>query len=130
MDRPADLPTVPPTERYQRALRSMELAHALTPKQRQMLIQHYRAPTRTVTATELAQLVGYPDSNTINLQYGLFGQNLADRMRWSLPPECQASYSIAWFEKPDAREEHWLWHMHSEVAAALEELGWVKPLRA
>jgi hypothetical protein len=128
MERPTHLPAVPPAENYQRALRHMELAHALTPKQRQMLVKHYRAEEQTVTAGELARLVDYPDWNTINLQYGSLAQNLADRMRWLVPAGHPSSYTIAWFEKEEGSEEHWRWHMHPEVVAALESLGWVKPL--
>jgi hypothetical protein len=127
MERPSGLPCVPPADKYRTVLRGMELSHALTAKQRQMLMKHYRSPGRVITATELARLVDYPDWNTVNLQYGLLGQSLADRMNWVLPPESQSAYSIAWFEKPEGTEEHWRWHMHPELATALEGLGWVKP---
>lgn len=40
MARPDDLPDVPIAERYKRALTSMRVAHAVTPKQRLMLMRH------------------------------------------------------------------------------------------
>jgi hypothetical protein len=124
MNRPDHLPAVPDAERYKRALRSMEITRQLKPKDKAMLVEHFRSPDRCVTAAELAEKVGYPDGNTINLRYGLFAQSVADRMLWVVPDGCQSSYTVAWFEKPDEREEHWRWHMHPEVAAALAALGW------
>lgn len=123
--RPEDLPPVPTVDRYRDALNS--LAYFMAPKHRQLLLKHYRAPEHTVTATELAALVNYPDSNTVNLQYGTFSKGLADRMKWQIPPTAQASYAVAWFEKPEDSKEHWRWIMHPELVAALEALEWVKP---
>ncbi|HWJ37986.1 MAG TPA: hypothetical protein VNR86_04410 [Sphingomicrobium sp.] len=126
-NRPRDLPPVPTKERFRDALRI--LAYSMPKKHRRLLEKHYRSAGHTATATELAKLVDYPDWNSVNLQYGTFAAKLADRMHWTLPPDTQASYAVAWFEKPDGPEEHWRWHMHDELVAALEELRWVTPLQ-
>lgn len=125
--RPGTLPAVPSTDRYRDALRV--LAYSMPKKHRRLLEKHYRAPDHTATASELAEWVDYADWNAVNLQYGLFSVKLAERMKWVLPQDCQASYAVAWFEKPDDAEEHWRWHMHPELARALEELRWVSPLQ-
>lgn len=120
------LPPVPPMERYRDALRV--LAYSMPAKHRQLLLLHYRAPAHTITAAELAAKVGYANYRAVNLQYGTLGANLADRMKWEVPPGCQESYSIASFQEPSEENPHWLWIMHPEVAAAIEALGWAKPV--
>lgn len=124
MERPGDLPAVPDVARYRQGLTDMRVARAVTPQQRLMLLRHFQADGHTVTASELARLVRYPDWNTINLQYGLFAQALADRMRWPVPPDLPAAYTIAWFDKPDGAEEHWRWHMHEELVEAMKQVTW------
>lgn len=123
--RPDELLPVPSAENYRKTLEI--LAYSMTPKQRLMLVKHYRAPEHTVTASQLAEMVGYPNWRTVNLQYGLFAQKLADRLGWVLPPDAQSSYAVAWFEKSEGDEEHWQWHMHPELAEALVALRWVSP---
>lgn len=122
------LPAVPAMERYRDALRT--LAYSMPPKHRQLLLLHYRAPDHVITAAELAKVVGYANYRAVNLQYGTLGANLAARMKWTVPPGCQESYSIASFQEPTEDNPHWLWIMHPEVAAAIETLGWAKPTPA
>ena len=116
---------VPSAEVYPRALKS--LAYWMPHKHRQMLLKHYRAPQHTMTATELAGAVGYPDWNTVNLQYGTLATKLADRMKWLVRPDLSASHAIASFVKPGDDTAHWQWVMRPELVAAHEGLGWVTP---
>ncbi len=94
-----------------------------------MLIEHCAAPDHTVTATELAALVGYPDANTINLRYGLLARAIAERLHWPVPEGHQESYAVAWFEQPDADQAHWRWRMHPELVQAVRDLGWAARAR-
>ena len=112
-------------DRYRDALKI--LAYSMPPKHRMMLLAHYRAPNHTITATKLADAVGYANYNAVNLQYGTFGSKLAERMKWTVPPHSQESYSIASFWKDGDDEAHWQWIMHPELVAAIEALGWAKP---
>jgi hypothetical protein len=61
----------PSPEEYRAALES--ISKKLTPKQRQLLLHHYKAPEHTATSKQLAQAVGYKSSN---LQYGLLASLL------------------------------------------------------
>lgn len=115
-----DLPTV---ERYKRAL--VQLARNMPHKHRDMLIQHYRAPERRVTASKLAAKVGYKNHSAVNLQYGILGEKLASLMGWRRPSDSQASYALASFIAPSHSGHEWIWAMHPNLARAIEELRWV-----
>lgn len=114
---------VPTVERYKAAL--MKMSKKLSPKHRDMLLEHCRAPGHCITANELAKKVGYKNYSAVNLQYGTLGYNLAEAMSWNGPSEAQASYSIASFIPPDSEHPEWRWEMHDALARALRELNWV-----
>jgi len=117
-----ELPAVPSVERYKDAFRQIE--DSLNDNQKRMLKAHYAAPDHTITATELAEQVGYQAFSAINLVYGNLGSRMRELMQYH--GEGQASYVFASFYKPDGTSAaHWQWIMHDNVARALKELGWV-----
>lgn len=92
-----------------------------------MLRAHYRAPNRSLTATELAKAAGYANYNAANLQYGSVGKLLWEELPTKLPigPDGAPIYTFALAELSDqtAPNDQWVWRMRPEIAAALLELG-------
>lgn len=97
------------------------LEHALLrPHHRQLLKAHLATPRRTVTATELARMLGYASYKAANLHYGQVGALVCKQLGWE-PLPSQTVSSIVTFEK---RNGEWHWIMRPEVVVALEQLGW------
>jgi hypothetical protein len=107
-------------EEYAQALCSLE--SVITEKQRNMLVAHAMAPGRSLTMTELAALVGFPNYSAANLQYGLLAGKLADALGIQRP--VFLVYVIASFDD-DPDTLHSRAHMYPELFAALQQLGWV-----
>lgn len=115
---------IPTVEEYIEAFQLLE-PH-ITDQQRAMLCTHYRAPERTVTATELARLVGASSFRVANSQYGRLAGNLIDVMNWPYQGHFVNLYILVTFVPPNqSPQRQWLWIMLPEVAEALEYLKWV-----
>jgi hypothetical protein len=115
------LPTV---AAYVKAFRAIE--PRLSAKQRRMLGYHLRQ-SRPVTATELAELVGYQDWRGVNSQYGRVGRYLREQSSVFNNLPGQASHAFAWFDKiprKDRKYSEWIWSLHDPAREALESLGW------
>jgi len=116
------LAALPSVEAYRRVLAQLETE--LPKCQVELLRAHYRFPAHSATACQLAEVVGFENWRAVNLQYGLLGKSLRNALDYH--GEGQASYVIASFVAPDKPENNdWLWIMHTELAHALEEIGWV-----
>ncbi|NJL06437.1 MAG: hypothetical protein HC911_16340 [Chloroflexaceae bacterium] len=113
---------LPSVADYKRGLQKLDREKRIAENHRNMLIAHYNAPNHTITATALAQEVGYKRFTAVNLQYGTFGKKLREVMNWSGPG--QESHIIASFYQDETGE--WLWIMHDNLAQALKELRWVR----
>jgi hypothetical protein len=110
--------------RYADAL--VRLQSRLSDLQRELLVAHYNSPNHAASVRELAQAVGKKSSRVVHSQYGKLGSVLRDELDFHA--EGQQSYVIASFVSPKAQGNvEWLWVMHPELAAALEEVGWVRP---
>lgn len=111
----------PSSSEYLKALKKI----VVTELQKRMLEAHYRAPGRTVTAPQIAQLLGYSHYAIANKRYGNLGKKIGNELRWIPPndPELGVAH-LATFEKTD---NHWHWIMRPQLASALEKLGWVNP---
>lgn len=105
------------TDDYVTAFREANVA----PHQKRMLQAHYHAPARTLTATQMAKVMGYSCFAPANLHYGRLGRLVGIALGWE-PLPTTLVYVLAELEKP-GRE--WLWIMCLPVVEALEELGWV-----
>lgn len=109
---------VPTSEQYADAFR--EILKPGAPRRRMLLI-HYAAPHKTVTATELAEQMGYPGYSAANLQYGILGGKVGVYLAFR--PTDEGLGSLVTFKK---RSGEWHWILRPQVAAALEQLGWVE----
>lgn len=119
----------PTAEMYETAIRSMDIAKALTETSRKLLRKLYAGPGHTLTTMEIAREMGWPTHGAVNLHYGTFAQTLAKRMRWVVPAGAYQISTIATFEGGSADDPHTRWTMRPELAAALEKLKIVIPAR-
>lgn len=116
---PTEATFAPPTaDRYVTAFRAVA---GLSDCHYQLLRLHYHAPERTVTAKQLAELVGYKSYSVANLQYGRLARLVGEQLDYD--PEPERLGTLVRFEK---RNGEWHWLMRPEVAQALERLGWVE----
>src|SRR5271155_4935079 len=120
-----DLPTVPDTAQYVRALTAIE--KNISVHVRELLAAHWSFPKHAATASELARVTGTKGYGAVNLRYGRLGKLLRQEMNYTASG--QQSYVISWFNKR-VRDGQWILHMHPQVAAALVRLGWVKDGKA
>lgn len=93
----------------------------MPPGHRRMLESHYNAPRRTVTARSLAAAVGYPNFNSVNLQYGTLARKICEILGLRLKFH---AFVLVEFVNPEPDTEL-LWVMRPELSRALEELRWV-----
>jgi len=97
-----------------------------------MLRAQYACDQHTITATRIADAVGYENYNAANLQYGSLGHELADALGYQ--PPIGANGEPIWFwtlsSGNDASDKtldsHYEFVMRPELIAALEEMKWVK----
>jgi len=108
----------PSADRFVAAFRGVS---NITDRHVQMLRVHYHTAERTVTAKELADLVGYTSYSVVNAQYGRLARLVGEQLDYN--PEPERLGTLVRFEK---RHYVWNWLMRPEVAEALERLGWVE----
>ena len=113
------LPTV---AEYVTAFRAIE--PDITDNQRAMLRVHHAAPARTMSATRLAEAVGFENYSGVNLQYGLLADKVARQLALDLADHVRVGILVEFVDPGHAANEHWLWVMRPNVAQALEDLGW------
>jgi hypothetical protein len=104
-----------------------QLRPRLTDKQISMLSFHL-AKDRPVTATELADHVGYADWQGANVQYGRIGSLLRELDNRLRQLEGQESYAFARFDRIPRRDgsyAEWVWILHEPVEEALRSISWV-----
>ncbi len=99
--------------------------------QLQLLQEQYRAPNRTITATQLAEVLDIKSGRgTINLMYGRLGRLFSEATGFE-PSQREIGTHRWWSVWSSGYEERkpyqFFWKMHPEVAEALEMLGWVTP---
>ena len=110
-----------PAGAYKAALSLLEAT--MPPRHRLLLVAHYRAPKRMITARDLAAEVGYASFGATNLQYGTLCRRICEILGLRLEYHVLV---LNEFVKPSPEEgSELLWRMRPEVARALEELGWV-----
>lgn len=131
-DRYPGLPQLPvplTVDDYCRALAA--LAPSLTEGQRAMLMAHYHAPHRTITATQLAAAAGYEGYQGANLQYANVAKAIADFAHFA-PPKRESNDLPFWtftladgyWQKSKQGDSTWHWVLRPQVVAALHELNW------
>jgi len=115
---------VPSVSDYIAAFRALE--PRITPKQRELLLVHHAAPARVISATRLAEAVGFDNYNAVNLQYGLLGAEVARELNIDLGEFVAVGIMVEFVEPAYAANEHFLWVLRQNVAQALEDLGWAR----
>lgn len=110
----------PPVEQYVRALSSIR--EKISPRQMTMLEAHYYSPRHSATMHELAAAAEYSDYRAANAQYGRLARILLQEM--GLPAPIWRGFGPVWvLGIGDLIEDGLV--MHSALANALEQLGWV-----
>ncbi len=114
---------IPSVDEYIGALRAIQ--GDITKNQREMLRIHYSAPDHQITATELADGVGYKNFRGVNLQYGRLAYLLCQVLNRSFP--YYVSILATFISPAENPSGEWLLVMRPEVVQALERLKWVTP---
>jgi 5-methylcytosine-specific restriction enzyme A len=91
----------------------------------QMLLANYYAPNRTLTATMMANAMGYDHYSAANLQYGILGGLVGDKLGWNPLPEYKVNVLVE-FGEPDESGRDWQWKMKPAVSEAIELLRWTE----
>lgn len=119
-----ELTSLPTAAEYRRAFSA--ISGNLTENQRRMLEYHLRRSS-PVTASELAEHVGYKDWRGVNAQYGRLGALLREKSGVLAAMAGQASHAFASFDKIPRRGggyAEWIWTLHEPAREALNSLGW------
>ena len=122
---------VPSAADYARVLPEILIGKGkLADNQLQMLERHFHAHNRTVTYTELAEVVGSDDHRAANSQYGKLGAVVGEALgvNFERSGKNEPFYSGALCIELQTRsaEGHLQMMMHHELAKAIETLGWFK----
>lgn len=97
-----------------------------------MLQTQCKAHDHSITATKLAEAVGYENFNAANLQYGSLASKIAKHIGFM--PEVRKDGSPHWWTTlsytnigiADSDSGHFLFIMRPELVQALREMKWVK----
>lgn len=88
----------------------------------------YRAEGKTITATELANALGYATYNFVNRVYGEVGKLVAEALDITPPRRRNGTYMywsiLSSGDHTLKEDEHFRWVMRKELAEALESLPW------
>ena len=85
-----------------------------------LLKAHYEAPNYVVTATELANKVGFANFQATNLRYGTLAKKLLDYFQISFSRYAKLN-ALVYFNNPT---NEWEWTLRPEVVQALKKLKW------
>jgi hypothetical protein len=116
---------VPTVVEYARAFRALE--PTMTPNQRQLLVVHHAAQARVMTASLLAERLGFESYDAVNLQYGMLARQVADQLGIDVG-DIKIGILVDFVSPGQTGNEHHLWVMRQNVAEAIEALGWVPPV--
>lgn len=115
---------VPSASEYVEGLKAIE--PRMSDLQRRLLMEQCQVPDRAVTAPQLAKLVGVGSWHPVNLQYGRLGHMFCDATGYETDKREGGGYRWwAVWSLGYPTESGFVWEMYSEVAEALEILGWV-----
>lgn len=87
-----------------------------------MLLAHYAAPGRLMSATELARAAGYNVFGGANIHYGILGRRVGECLGLMKPPNW--TQVLAEGRGEDPASGHFQWEMRPALGRALEQLGW------
>jgi hypothetical protein len=115
---------------YQTAFKS--LTNVIKPAQRQILIEMYRSPNHSLTASTLCSRLKVTDVVVINKLFGNLGNKISEFL--SKHPEGykkgdDQGWTFLATGRVDEIRKHFEWTLRPEVIEALEKLEWVKPYK-
>jgi hypothetical protein len=90
--------------------------------QREILSRHMKAPGRALTASRLAQLVGYQNHGGINLQYGLLAKQIGSALNRK---DAKLSLLVEFLRPKLVTNTEWVLVMRPAFAEALTRARWV-----
>jgi predicted HNH restriction endonuclease len=90
----------------------------------QMLLAHYSAVNRQMSARQLAAAVGISKFNVANLHYGKLGRLLCSALGKDSVAD-NVSSLVSMIPPGEDGNKEWLWTMRPEIAKALQQLGFV-----
>jgi len=118
---------IPTKKEYVVALQNLSRQNKVNDLQRAILSAQYWAPNHTAGAAKLGKVVGC-HWIVVNGQYGRLGHLIADEIGFK--PNQREVGTYRWWavlaEGWNSPEKRFIWRMHTKVAQALEELGWVQ----
>ena len=119
--RPSERPLKLPT----RAQFAEALKQIRPPRGRQLdfLRYHLHARGRALTASRLAQAVGYQNHGGINLRYGLLAQRIGGALGLK---EVHLSLLVEFVRPKSITNTEWVMVMRPQFADALIQVGWDK----
>jgi hypothetical protein len=92
-------------------------------RRRKFLRAHYAAPGRAVTATVLAERVGYKGYNGIDLWYGRLAKQIGAFVGERNP---DISLLVELVRPPTVTNREWILVMRPEFAVGLKRAGWIE----
>ena len=114
---------LPSVQDYEQSFRAVE--GKITSNQRKMLEFHHSQPARTVSATKLADHIGWSGYGAVNVQYGILAHAICRELRIDLGDDVKVGILVDFAYPHQAANDQFLWVMRERVAISLEELGWV-----
>lgn len=118
------LSRIPPAAEYVAGL--IKIQSRMNELQMRLLQAQHFKPDRSVTAPELARLANVSSYSVVNLNYGKLGYLFCEAT--GLEAAKDKGNIVRWWTVWSigySTHEGFVWEMHSEVAQALELLGWV-----
>lgn len=112
-------------EQYREAFETLDQGNQIKENQRAMLIEHYRAPQRILTASQLARAVRYRSYRGVNLWYGKLAWRVAEQVGYDASAEGFTWLATLVVDQPLNEAGEIPLKLRDEVAAALELLRWV-----
>lgn len=97
-----------------------------------MLQAQYAMPNHTITATQIADAVGFQNYNATNLQYGTLGREISEILGYEPPKRTNGEHIWFWIlssgheASETTMDGHYEFVMRPELVTALETMGWVK----
>lgn len=116
----------PTASEYVRALTA--LGARVTEEHRSLFRVHCHAPDRAATAKQIAEWAGVAHWGTVNLRYAKLGREVCDHL--GIKPQLRPDETYRWWSVWSLgwnTPGGFVWQMLPQVAAALEQLGWVGP---
>jgi hypothetical protein len=88
------------------------------------LSAHLVAKRHTITAGQLASIVGYENHGGINLGYGLLAAKIGRNLRPKIAGVTPRLSLLLELNRANARD-HWMLTMRPQFAKALKQSGWI-----